>query len=63
MILLGSGNLFVQGEFGGPCMDREGVWLEGGKEVGGHIRKAAKRKDNEMVIGGISCVVVGSLAE
>ena len=63
MILLGSGNLFVKGGFGGPSVNREGVGLEGGEEVRGHICKMAEGEDNDVVIGGISCVIIGALAE
>ena len=63
MILLSSDNLLIEGGFGGPSLNGEGVGLEGGEKVGGHICKTAEGEDNEVVVGGISCVVVWAPAE
>jgi len=63
MILLSSNNLLIEGGFRGSSLNGEGVGLEGGEKVRRHICKMAEGEDNEVVIGGISCVVVGVPAE
>jgi hypothetical protein len=37
--------------------------LEGGKKVRGQVRKSAEGEDKEMVVGGISCIIIGLSAE
>jgi len=63
MILLCSGNLFVKGGFSGASLNGEGVGLEGGKEVRGHICKMAEGEDSKVVVRSISCVIIGVPAE